>query len=344
MAKTNISTDEMPVFLVDYLNYLETIKGKSKNTIRAYSYDLRLFLRFLKVHKKLISVDLSNSEEFDNIDILDISPDILSSITLSDLYSFLSFVNRERTNSSYARARKVASLKSFFNYITNKAKLISINPASELESPKILKKLPKYLNIDESKQLLNSILTQNSKYKVRDFAILTLFLNCGMRLSELVGINLDDIRNNTISVTGKGGKERLIYLNSACIDALNNYLKTRPVDGVKDKKALFLSERKTRISKNTVQFIVKKYITQAGLDAKKYSTHKLRHTAATLMYKHGKVDVRALQKILGHETLATTQIYTHLDSQQLQDALNSNPLATFNATPKSDEQTKTDPE
>ena len=323
----SISTDEMPDFLVDYLNYLETIKGKSKNTIRAYSYDLRLFFRFIKIHKKIVSVDLADTDEFDNI----VINDILKDTTLSDLYSFLSFVNRYRTNSSYARARKVASLKSFFNYTSNKAKLISLNPARELESPKILKKLPKYLNVDESKQLLNCILHQNSKYKVRDFAILTLFLNCGMRLSELVGINLDDIRNNTISVTGKGGKERIIYLNSACIDALNNYLRVRPVDGVKDKKALFLSERKTRISKNTVQFIVKKYIQQSGLDSKKYSTHKLRHTAATLMYKHGKVDVRALQKILGHETLATTQIYTHLDNQQLQDALNSNPLANFTA-------------
>ena len=327
--KTHISTDEMPTFLVDYLNYLETIKGKSLNTIRAYSYDLRLFFRFIKVHQNIVSISLSDTENFDNIIINDISSDTLSKITLGDLYSFLSFVNRERTNSSYARARKVASLKSFFNYITNKAKLISQNPARELESPKILKKLPKYLTIDESKQLLNSVLAQNSKYKIRDFTILTLFLNCGMRLSELVGINLDDIRNNTISVTGKGGKERIIYLNPACIDALNNYLKVRPVNGVKDKKALFLSERKNRISKNTVQFIVKKYIKQSGLDYRKYSTHKLRHTAATLMYKHGKVDVRALQKILGHETLATTQIYTHLDNQQLQDALNSNPLANF---------------
>ena len=151
-----------------------------------------------------------------------------------------------------------------------------------------------------------------------------------MRLSELVGIDLDDVRQNTISVTGKGGKERIIYLNKACIDALNNYMMHRPVDGVKDKNALFLSSRKTRINKSTVQFIVKKYIKLSGLDPKKYSTHKLRHTAATLMYKHGKVDVRALQKILGHETLATTQIYTHLDNQQLQDALNSNPLADFN--------------
>lgn len=328
--KTHIQDTELPSFLTDYFNYLETIKGKSRNTILAYSYDLRLFLRFIYVHKKIVTIDSSDTDAFDNINVKDFSCSTLEEITLSDLYSFLSFVNKERTNSSYARARKVASLKSFFNYLTNKARLISQNPARELESPKILKKLPRYLNIDESKHLLNCILTLNDKNKFRDFAMLTLFLNCGMRLSELVGINLDDIRNNTISVTGKGGKERMIYLNKACIDALENYIKHRAVDGVKDKNALFLSSRKTRISKNTVQFIVKKYIRLSGLDPKKYSTHKLRHTAATLMYKHGKVDVRALQKILGHETLATTQIYTHLDNQQLQDALNSNPLADFN--------------
>lgn len=328
--KTHIKNSELPNFLVDYFSYLETIKGKSKNTILGYSYDLRLFLRFILVHKKIVDADLSDNDSLDKIYVKDFSLDTLKDITLSDLYSFLSFVNRERTNSSYARARKVASLKSFFNYLTNKARIISQNPSKELESPKILKKLPRYLNIDESKHLLNSILTLNSKNKFRDFAMLTLFLNCGMRLSELVGINLDDVRQNTISVTGKGGKERIIYLNKACIDALNNYMMHRPVDGVKDKNALFLSSRKTRINKSTVQFIVKKYIKLSGLDPKKYSTHKLRHTAATLMYKHGKVDVRALQKILGHETLATTQIYTHLDNQQLQDALNSNPLADFN--------------
>ncbi|MBP5427628.1 MAG: tyrosine recombinase XerC [Clostridiales bacterium] len=322
--RTHISNDEMPNFLIDYLNYLETIKGKSKNTILAYSYDLRLFLRFIKVHKQLVDKD-----NFEDISIKDFSTETLEDITLSDLYSFLSFVNRERTNSSYARARKVASLKSFFNYLTNKVKIVSLNPTRELESPKILKKLPRYLNVAESKNLLNCVASQKSAHKFRDFAMLTLFLNCGMRLSELVGINLDDIRNNTISVTGKGGKERIIYLNHACVDALNNYLTQRPIDGVIDKNALFLSSRKTRISKNTVQFIVKKYIRMSGLDAKKYSTHKLRHTAATLMYKHGKVDVRALQKILGHETLATTQIYTHLDNQQLQDALDNNPLADF---------------
>lgn len=241
----------------------------------------------------------------------------------------MSFVSNQRSNSAYARARKVASLKSFFNYLTHKAKLIDKNPASELESPKIVKRLPRYLNIDESKQLLTSV---EGEHSARDYAILTLFLNCGIRLSELVGINLNSIRNNTLTVIGKGDKERIIPLNSACIAAIDAYRKVRPVDGVKDKKALFLSERKQRISKATVQHLVKKYIVSAGLDPRKYSTHKLRHTAATLMYKYGHVDIRALQELLGHESISTTEIYTHLDTQQLKNAVESNPLSNFKAS------------
>lgn len=238
----------------------------------------------------------------------------------------MSFVSNNRSNSSYARARKVASLKSFFKYLTNKAKLIDKNPALELESPKIVKRLPRYLNIDESKQLLSSV---DGQYSARDYAILTLFLNCGLRLSELVGINLNNIKNNTLTVIGKGDKERMIPLNAACIQAIDNYKKVRPVEGVKDKNALFLSERKQRISKSTVQYIVKKYITSAGLDPKRYSTHKLRHTAATLMYRYGQVDIRSLQELLGHESISTTEIYTHLDEQQLRNAVDSNPLSNF---------------
>jgi site-specific recombinase XerD len=251
---------------------------------------------------------------------------LLKTVKLSDLYSFMSYVSNARDNSYHARARKVASLKSFFNYLTNKAKVLDQNPASELESPKILKRLPKYLNIEESKQLLNSVEGKNFQ---RDYAILTIFLNCGLRLSELVGINLSNIKNNTLTVIGKGGKERSIPLNNACLEAIENYLKVRPVDGVKDRNALFLSERKQRISKEAVQKIVKKYIRDAGLDSSRYSTHKLRHTAATLMYKYGNVDIRALQKLLGHESIATTEIYTHLDDKQLADAVSSNPLSNF---------------
>jgi len=193
----------------------------------------------------------------------------------------------------------------------------------------LLKRLPKYLNVDESKKLLSSVTPENTKYPERDFAIITLFLNCGMRLSELVGINLKNIKGDTLTIIGKGNKERTVYLNKACIAAINDYLKTRPVNGVKDKDALFLSERKQRISKNTVQHIVKKFIKEAGLDPNRYSTHKLRHTAATLMYKYGKVDIKTLQELLGHESISTTEIYTHIDNQQIKDAVESNPLANY---------------
>ncbi|NLM12026.1 MAG: tyrosine recombinase XerC [Clostridiaceae bacterium] len=314
-----------PELLKDFLNYMQTIKGKSVNTIQVYFYDLRVFLRFIKLHRNL----LPESTDFDSIDISDVDEKLLKTVTLSDLYSYMSFVSNNRSNSAYARARKVASLRSFFKYLTNKAKVLDKNPALELESPKIVKRLPRYLNVDESKKLLSSI---DGKHSIRNYAILTLFLNCGIRLSELVGINLDDIRNNSLTVIGKGDKERTIPLNTACIEAINNYLKVRPVEGVKDKKALFLSERKQRISKATVQHIVKKYIISAGLDPKRYSTHKLRHTAATLMYRYGQVDIRALQELLGHESISTTEIYTHLDEQQLRNAVDSNPLANFNVS------------
>jgi integrase/recombinase XerD len=316
----SMSEYEMPVVLQDFLNYLGTIQGKSKNTIQVYFYDLRVFFRFFKQHKKLVEKNI----DFDEIKIDDITVEHLKQITLSDLYAYISFVSSHRDNTSHARARKVASLKSFFKYQVNKAKLLQENPAAELESPKIQKRLPRYLNIEESKQLLSSI---EGEYTERDYAIITLFLNCGMRLSELVGINLNNIRNSVLTVIGKGDKERTIPLNSACVQSIDAYLKVRPVNGVKDKNALFISERKQRIDKTTVQHIVKKYIRAAGLDPQRYSTHKLRHTAATLMYKYGHVDIRTLQELLGHESISTTEIYTHLGKQELKDAVESNPLS-----------------
>jgi site-specific recombinase XerD len=327
----NIFDQAMPSVLKDFLVYMQTIKGKSVNTVQVYFYDLRVFLRFLKLHRNLVP----KSTEFDDVVITDIDAGFLKTITLSDLYSFMSFVSNSRANSAYARARKVASLKSFFNYLTNKSKIMETNPASELESPKIVKRLPRYLNIDESKQLLSIV---EGEHGIRDYAILTLFLNCGIRLSELVGINLGNIRNNTLTVIGKGDKERMIPLNSACVEVIDNYRRVRPVNGVKDKNALFLSERKQRISKATVQHLVKKYIISAGLDPRRYSTHKLRHTAATLMYRYGHVDIRSLQELLGHESIATTEIYTHLDTQQLKNAVDSNPLSNFNASKKNSNQ------
>ena len=316
--------EDAPLIVKDFLNYMLTIKGKSKNTVKEYFYDLRLFLRFIKMERKL-----TGETDMDKVDIRDVAIDLIRTITLSDLYSFMSYISRERDNNANSRARKVASIKSFFNYLTSKARLLDYNPASELESPKIMKRLPRYLNIEESKRLLAAVEGEN---KERDYAILTLFLNCGLRLSELVSININKIKNDTLTVIGKGNKERTIYLNKACKSAIDAYLRVRPVDGVKDRNALFLSERKKRISNKTVQYIVKKYIKAAGLDPERYSTHKLRHTAATLMYKHGHVDIRALQEILGHESVSTTEIYTHVDNQQLKNAVDSNPLAEIAAS------------
>lgn len=324
----SLSEYEMPTILRDFLNYLQTIKGKSINTVQVYFYDLRVFFRFLKLHRNLSDKKM----EFDEISILDVDAELLKTVTLSDLYSYMSFVSNNRDNTSHARARKVASLKTFYNYLTTKAKLLDTNPTAELESPKILKRLPRYLNVEESKKLLTSASLFAGENSVRDLAILTIFLNCGIRLSELVGINLSNIKNNTLTVIGKGDKERSIPLNNACVQAIDAYMKVRPVNGIKDRNALFISGHKQRISKESVQKIVKKYIKEAGLDPQRYSTHKLRHTAATLMYKYGNVDIRALQELLGHQSIATTEIYTHLDQQQLRDAVSKNPLADFSAS------------
>lgn len=313
----------LPYFADDFLIYLESILGKSKNTINEYYYDLLMFFRFIKQKKNPVL----KKEDFQNITVNDFTVDELSTIKLSDLYAFLNYMNSERKDQAATRARKVACLRSFFKYVWSKANLIPENPADELESPKITKKLPKYLELDESIALLESI---DGEFKERDFCIITLFLNCGMRLSELVGINVSDIREDTLTVLGKGSKERTIYLNNACLDAINNYLKVRPnYEEQNGVKPLFLSKRKKRISPKTVQYTVKKYIKIAELDPTKYSTHKLRHTAATLMYTVGDVDIRSLQEILGHESVATTEIYTHVNNNRLKDAINKNPLADY---------------
>ena len=225
----------------------------------------------------------------------------------------------------------------FFQYLTNNKGLLETDPMANLDSPKLKKTLPKYLSIEESKRLLSSA---DGKNKERDYCIITLFLNCGMRLSELVGLNLSSIKsNNSMTVTGKGNKERTVYLNDACISALNAYLAVRPHDGVIDKDALFLSARLRRISPKTVQYIIKTDLEKAGLGGVGYSTHKLRHTAATLMYQTGQVDILTIKEILGHENLNTTQIYTHTNREQLRDAVNSNPLSDLRA-PKSSTEDK----
>ncbi|MBQ2966933.1 MAG: tyrosine recombinase XerC [Clostridia bacterium] len=309
--------NEQPFVYREFLMYMQSIKGKSFSTVKEYASDLNIFFLFMKEYKL--------HEKTDSISDLDYS--FVETIELIDLYAYLTYMADERKNTASSRARKVACLRSYFKYMASKAKHIKDNPAKELDSPKIKQSLPRYLTLDESKQLLSAVEGEN---KYRDYAILTLFLNCGLRLSELVGININDFKDDVLIVTGKGNKERVIYLNDACIAAVRNYMRVRPTDGVIDKNALFLSKRLTRISNKTVQWLVKKHIKDAGLDDTKYSVHKLRHTAATLMYKYAETDLRTLQEILGHNQLATTQIYTHIDDEQRRNAVKNNPLASLN--------------
>lgn len=321
-------TGILPFYAEDFLIYMETILNKSPNTIHEYFYDLQIFFRFMSIKKKLVN----EKTPFDEITINNFPIEILASVNLTDLYSYLNYVLKDRKDQAPTRARKVASLRSFFKYAQTKSNVIKINPTTELDSPKSTKKLPRYLNLDESKSLLNSVEGSN---KERDLCMITLFLNCGMRLSELVGIDIKDINEDTLIVTGKGDKERTIYLNDSCLRTISDYLSVRPY--TENEPALFLSTRKKRISPKTVQYTVKKYITMANLDPQKYSTHKLRHTAATLMYNIGNVDIRALQEILGHESVATTEIYTHVNNARLKEAVNKNPLANFTADEKKDD-------
>lgn len=323
-----IDRKDNPPFLNSFLDYLTVILNKSPNTVKEYNYDLAHFLKYL-----LHYYDLSQEKDIKAISIKDMSIDVLKKVTLDDIHSFLFYLTNTFHSKAATRARKAASIRVFFNYLTQKEKLLEINPAQGLETPKIDKRLPKYLTLEESQKLLEVTKSQSDENKERDFAIIVLFLNCGMRLSELVGINIKDINfsDGKMTVIGKGNKERTIYLNEYCINAIKDYLAVRPHDGVKydSKDALFLSKRKERISNRMVQEIVKRELGRAGLDMNKYSVHKLRHTAATLMYQYGNVDIRALQELLGHESISTTEIYTHVDNSQIRNAVENNPLANL---------------
>lgn len=322
-----INTERNPEFLNSFLDYTATILNKSPNTVKEYNYDLNRFLKYLKYHFKL-----TDTKNIDEIDIYDLTLETINKVELDDIHSYLFYLANTFQSKPATRARKVASIRVFFKYLSQKG-LISQNPAMNLETPKLGKRIPKYLSLDDSKKLLEVANSDDDRNKERDFAILTLFLNCGMRLSELVGINKKDIdfSENKLNVIGKGNKERAIYLNKACVNAINLYLAVRPKVGIKkgSEDAMFLSERLERISNRTVQHIVKQELLKAGLDTNKYSVHKLRHTAATLMYKYGNVDIRALQELLGHESISTTEIYTHVDNEQIRNAVEDNPLANL---------------
>ena len=331
-----IDPEENPEFLNDFLNYSATILNKSENSIKEYNYDIAHFLKYIKFKFKM--TDVTDEEFIKTIKINDMDIETIKKITLQDIHAFLAYLKTCYQSKPATLARKTSSIRIFFHYLCNKTKRIPVNPAQDLETPKIGKRLPKYLSLEQSKELLHAAENPNPKSHgnhdntERNYAMLMILLNCGLRLQELININISDIDfdDEKLNVIGKGNKERTIYLNKACIKAINNYLKVRPKDGVKfdSRDALFLSEQKRRISRRTVQYVVKEELKLAGIEkSDKYSVHKLRHTAATLMYKYGKVDIRALQELLGHESISTTEIYTHVDNEQIRNAVESNPLA-----------------
>ena len=331
---------DSPRILLEFLSYHETVKAHSQKTVDEYYLDLRNFFRYMK---QLREPELSACEP-EQIDIRDIGIEFIRSITLTDVYSYLAYLSRERPQrpnseksskglSAASRARKVATLRSFFNYLCNKVHLLQENPIQDIDSPKIRKTLPRYLTMDECVQLLEGVDGPNRE---RDLCILTLFLNCGLRISELIGLNRSDIQDDALRVLGKGDKVRIVYLNQACKNALAAYLQVRPVVGGKDQDALFVSRNRQRISRATVHSLVKKHLADAGLDSQRYSSHKLRHTAATLMLQNG-VDVKAVQEVLGHEHLNTTEIYTHIDNESLRIAAKANPLSHIKIKGKIDE-------
>lgn len=325
---------DVPSFCREFLFYLKNVRNLSVKTVSEYYLDLRTYFRFISVYLGLIP----DTSDFHSIDASVVSLADLKKITLSDLYAYLNFLNEQLDNSSTTRMRKTSSLKTFYKFL-NKQNIMDDNPTQFLDTPHEKKRLPKYLTVDQSMELLESI---DGKYKVRNFAIITLFLNCGLRLAELVGINLDSINGNALRVIGKGNKERILYLNQACVDAITDYLKERPAD-IKgpDRNALFISRNGKRISRRMVQTMVEQYLDKAGLDTDVYSTHKLRHTAATLMHQNG-VDVRVLQELLGHANLSTTQIYTHIEDKEIKSAIESNPLGNVHISDKKDESDNND--
>ena len=326
-----------PQILKDFLTYHETIQGHSRATVDEYYLDLRNFFRYLKIHRGLVP----RSSELDEIGIMDVDLEFVRVVTLEEVYDYLSFLARDKEKFTRAReeeyglnatsrARKIAAIRSFYKYLTSKAKLLDDNPVQDLDTPKAKKSLPRYLTLEEAQRLLSAV---DGKNRERDYCILCIFLNCGLRISEIVGLNVSDYQKDSLRVLGKGNKERVVYLNDATRNAIDEYLNVRKDIAAIDRNAMFLSNRRTRVSREGVHAMVKKSLEAAGLDSSKYSAHKLRHTAATLMLSQG-VDVRTLQELLGHEHLNTTQIYTHVDNTELRIAADANPLGKFDPNQK----------
>ena len=317
---------DFPEIIREFITYKLAIQGCSVKTVQEYSLDLK---NFFKYHLACKCGSPTDDESLAKISIRSVDLETVKAVRTEDIYQYLFFVTEAKANSNAAKARKLSSIKGFYKYLVAKRRYFEENPAINIESPKQKKSLPKYLTLEESLNLLETVKNdKESKSISRDYAIITLFLNCGMRVSELVGINLNDIDRElrSLRVVGKGNKERIVYLNEACQEAISAYLTKRMSINV-DNRALFLSSREQRISVKTVQWMVYKYLDMSGLESKRYSVHKLRHTAATLMYQSGNVDVRVLKDILGHEQLNTTQIYTHVSNESMEAAMRQNPLS-----------------
>lgn len=311
---------DIPDDVIEYLHYLDFVKLRSPRTVNGYYLDLRGFFRYMMIQWGRADATVKPEE----IDLTKINSKDIAGIGKRDIFGYLDYA-RSANNGSKARARKLSALKGFFGYMCTQVNKIAQDPTENVSLGAPKKTLPKYLTESESLELLNNI---QSDFYERDFCIITLFLNCGMRLAELVSIDLGDFRDDTIRITGKGGKERLVYLNDACKQALERYTKVRGgLVNLSDKDALFVSKRTgKRLTARRVEQIVARCLQSAGLSGRGFSPHKLRHTAATLMYQGG-VDMLALKEILGHENVSTTQIYTHINQQQLREAVQASPLA-----------------
>lgn len=321
-----------PILITDYLNYLKSIRGLSSNTIKEYSYDLNLLIRFMIVRKIYYGNIVKFNKEFNDDEINSIiNPSFFETLTLQDFYSYLSYLDNEKNDAASTRSRKISAIKSFYKYLYSEIEVINSNVSEKLSNPKISQRQPVYLTLTETERLLDTINNEKNEFlRSRDLAIVFTFLTTGMRLSELVSINIADIVNDHFNIIGKGNKERTVYLTDNCLQLIYSYIIVRAkYIGDKDIDALFISTRKKRISNRAVQSTIDKYLKKAGFDTSVYSTHKLRHTAATLMYKYGNVDIRALKDILGHSNVSTTQIYTHLDDDDLKNAVNKNPLSNL---------------
>ncbi len=331
-----IILSEYPKLIVEFASYKQTIQGCSPKTVSEYLFDLRTFCRYLILTRR---GDKPTPEIMRETPFAHLELDFFASVTTYEIYEFMLYTDSTRGNGNSAKSRKLCAIRMFYKYLTVKRGLLENSPAANIESPKQKRQLPKHLSVEESVSLLTSVQEDtDSSSRARDYAILTLFLNCGLRLSELCGIRFGDMdpQLRSMRVTGKGAKERVVYLNDACKEALTAYLPIRRAMKAKPgaTDALFISRQGKQISVKTVQWMVKKYLTAAGLEYKHYSTHKLRHTAATLMYQTGKVDIRVLKDILGHEQLTTTQIYTHVSDKGMENAMAENPLAAVSIQPK----------